>query len=271
MNIIIYVTILLIGCMFGSFYTLAVWRIPRREDITHKHSYCPNCNHKLGFLDLIPVLSYIFLRGKCRHCGKKIRIRYLILELLSGVLFLLYALALKIDLYNFNWSNAVFYLFVVFYLTLIILIGGIDKENRKIERPVLDYGIILALIYILYVYIVEKASILRYAIYLMVFVVMLILDNITLKKFRKNSYLNGLIMLLMIMAVFTGEYVTINTIIVTMIAMLIYLIIRKIVDKIKKTDDTEKVLSKDIRIGYFLCMSNGIIFLIMTWLLANTN
>ena len=63
MNIILYITIFLIGCMFGSFYTLAVWRIPRRENITHKHSYCPNCHHKLSFFELIPILSYIFLRS----------------------------------------------------------------------------------------------------------------------------------------------------------------------------------------------------------------
>lgn len=270
MNTIIYATIFLIGCMFGSFYTLAVWRIPRRENITHKHSYCPNCNHKLGFLELIPILSYIFLGGKCKNCKQKIRIRYLVLELLSGMLFLLFALALKIDLYNFNWSNAIFFIFVSLYLTLIILIGGIDKENRKIERPILAYGIIISLIYIIYLYIVEKASLLRYAIYLVAFIVMLLLDNVTLKKYRKNNYLNGLLMLILIMAVFTGEYVTINTIIVTILAIALYLLIRKIVDKIRKTEDTEKILNKDISIGYFLCMSNGIIFLIMTWLLTRT-
>ena len=57
-NIIIFIT----GTLFGSFCTLAVYRIPRGEDIILKNSYCPNCNHKLGILDLFPVLSYIFLR-----------------------------------------------------------------------------------------------------------------------------------------------------------------------------------------------------------------
>ena len=72
MNIIIYITIFVIGTLFGSFFTLATYRIPKKQDITHTHSYCPNCNSKLGFFELIPILSYIFLKGKCKHCGKKI-------------------------------------------------------------------------------------------------------------------------------------------------------------------------------------------------------
>ena len=84
MNIFLYAIIFIIGTFFGSFFTLAVYRIPKKEDILIKHSYCPNCNHKLGFFDLFPVFSYIFLGGKCRYCKDKIRPRYLILELLSG-------------------------------------------------------------------------------------------------------------------------------------------------------------------------------------------
>ena len=49
METILYVIIFITGCFFGSFFTLAVYRIPRKEDILIKHSYCPNCNHKLGF------------------------------------------------------------------------------------------------------------------------------------------------------------------------------------------------------------------------------
>ena len=87
MNTLLYILIFIMGTVFGSFYTLAIYRIPKRQDITHTHSYCPNCNHKLGFLDLIPVFSYIFLRAKCRYCGQKIRPRYFILEVLSGIVF----------------------------------------------------------------------------------------------------------------------------------------------------------------------------------------
>ena len=81
----LYIIIFIIGCFFGSFFTLAVYRIPKKEDILIKHSYCPNCQHKLGFFDLFPLLSYLFLKGECRYCNQKIRPRYFLLELFSGL------------------------------------------------------------------------------------------------------------------------------------------------------------------------------------------
>ena len=61
MDIVFYILIFCIGTLFGSFFTLAVYRIPLRQDITHTRSYCPKCNHRLEFLDMIPIFSYIFL------------------------------------------------------------------------------------------------------------------------------------------------------------------------------------------------------------------
>ena len=102
MEIFLYAIIFITGCFFGSFFTLAVYRIPRKEDILIKHSYCPNCNHKLGFLDLFPVLSYIFLGGKCRYCKNKIRPRYLLLEIFSGITFVLYTISLNYNLISIS-------------------------------------------------------------------------------------------------------------------------------------------------------------------------
>jgi len=53
MDIILYILLFCMGTVFGSFFTLAVSRIPIGQDITHERSYCPNCNHKLSFLDMI--------------------------------------------------------------------------------------------------------------------------------------------------------------------------------------------------------------------------
>ena len=100
MNAVLYVIIFIMGTLFGSFYSLAVYRIPKRIDIVKTHSFCPNCNHKLGFFELIPILSYIFLGGKCKECKQKIRPRYIILEILSGIVFVLIFISLKIDIYN---------------------------------------------------------------------------------------------------------------------------------------------------------------------------
>ena len=98
MNIILYILIFCIGALFGSFFTLAVYRIPLGKDITHERSFCPNCNHRLEFLDLIPILSYLFLGGKCRYCKQKIRPRYFLLEIMSGIVFVLFAMSLKLNI-----------------------------------------------------------------------------------------------------------------------------------------------------------------------------
>ena len=84
MDFVIYFYIFLMGITFGSFFTLAVYRIPLGQDITHNRSYCPNCNHKLSNLDLIPLFSYIFLRGKCRYCKTKISAQYPVIEAVNG-------------------------------------------------------------------------------------------------------------------------------------------------------------------------------------------
>ena len=115
MEIFFYIVIFIIGTLFGSFYTLAVYRIPKRQDIVHTHSYCPNCNHKLGLLDLFPIFSYIFLGGKCRYCKQKIRPRYLILEALSGVLFVIIAYLMGLRVENLNPTIITNYCFIVLF------------------------------------------------------------------------------------------------------------------------------------------------------------
>ena len=64
MSLILYGIIFIIGAFFGSFFTLAVYRMPIKQSIINGRSYCPKCNHRLEFFDLIPVLSYIFIKGR---------------------------------------------------------------------------------------------------------------------------------------------------------------------------------------------------------------
>ena len=90
MNLFLYAMIFIAGTVFGSFCTLAVYRIPRKENITYVRSHCVSCNHELSFLDLIPIFSYIFLRGRCRYCKEKIRSRYILLEIFSQHLWSIY-------------------------------------------------------------------------------------------------------------------------------------------------------------------------------------
>lgn len=166
----------IIGVVFGSFYTLAVYRIPLKQDITHTRSYCPKCNHKLNFWDLIPVLSYILLGGKCRYCREKIRTRYIIIEILSGIVFLLYAICLDIDLLNIDYSKIATLIFGILFFSTIIISVGILKEYKKIQSSVFNFGIISELIYMIYLYILN-ISIYRYIIYIPIFILMAFINN----------------------------------------------------------------------------------------------
>ena len=78
----------LFGLLIGSFLNVCIWRLPREESIIRPGSHCPACSTALGVRDLVPVLSWIFLRGKCRFCGERIPVRYPVVELLTGCLFL---------------------------------------------------------------------------------------------------------------------------------------------------------------------------------------
>jgi len=261
MEIFLYTIIFIIGTLFGSFYTLAVHRIPKRQDITHTHSYCPNCNHKLGFFELIPVFSYILLGAKCKHCKKKIRPRYFLLEISSGVLFVLFTYILEIDLLNINYASIILFAFSCLYLTFLFLTIGIDKENRKIEKPVLAYGIVISLMYIIYLYILGNINIYRYVMYLTLFIIWLLLDSITLRKYAKNSYVNGIICMLIIMFIFTGNIVNFITCVMTLLAIAIYLLAYKIKNLKNKNKKTDKQVSRNISIGFILGITNLISFI----------
>ena len=254
MDIFFYIIIFLMGITFGSFYTLAVYRIPKGQDITHTHSYCPNCNHKLNILDLIPLFSYIFLGAKCRYCKQKIRPRYFILEAISGIFFVVMAYLMGLSIYNLQLCTIIEYSFFVLYFTFIILMAGIDKESRTINKSVLMYGVIISIMYIVYLYIIEKTSIYRYAIYLVLFLIILIADTISLRKHAKDKYTYSILMTIVIMAIFTGEYVTINAIITTLLAIAIYLLIRKI--QYKKDKITIEQYQNELKIGLYLAIYN---------------
>lgn len=174
--------IFVMGTIFGSFFTLAVYRIPLNKDITHERSFCPNCNHRLEFLDLIPVWSYIFLNGKCRYCGEKIRPRYLLLEILSGIVFVITYLSFKFDFPFFEIDKLIkIAFFVMLYITL-VLIAGIDKEYNRIDKRVFLFGLVTASFYILYLFFINELHFIRYMVYLILLSVLFIIDIFLCKK-----------------------------------------------------------------------------------------
>lgn len=258
-QIIVYISIFCIGTLFGSFFTLAVYRIPLKKDITHERSFCPNCNHKLTFFDMIPILSYICLGGKCRYCKQKIRLRYLLLEILSGVVFVLFAIAIRLNILETSVSTIAYFVFGLLYLATLFIIAGIDKEKNQIEKSVLLFGYMIEVLYIVYLYIVEKdPNIYRYVIYLAIICILIILDTIVLRKKAKNSYTIDILLLCMYILTFTYVVASILTISMTLFIIAFYILIQKTCNEKNK----KIKINNKLPIGFFLCISNAIVLLI---------
>ena len=274
MDYILYLLIFCIGTVFGSFFTLAVYRIPLRQDITHTRSYCPKCNHKLSFWDMIPILSYVFLGGKCRHCGQKIRPRYLMLEVMSGIVFVLFAISVKLSIFDIIFLDKqliAYFITGLLYIATLFIIAGIDKENVKIEKPVLLFGFICVTIYMIYLYIVEiNTNVYRYVIYLIVFGILTIINTFILRKNAKGNYTIDILLLLSFMLSFTYEFVCIFSVIITLIAISLQLIIKNILAKKSKCVKTEIKEYTKLPIGFYLCTAN-IITLIVSNIFAFYN
>jgi len=81
--------IFIFGLCIGSFLNAVIWRLHRKESFFKGRSYCPKCRHSLGARDLIPLLSFLLLKGKCRYCKEKISWQYPVVELATGLLFCL--------------------------------------------------------------------------------------------------------------------------------------------------------------------------------------
>ena len=104
-----------IGTIFGSFYNVVGYRIPKGESLLYPSSHCTKCNHKLGALELIPVLSFLFLGGKCKKCKDKISWFYPIFEFCSGLLF-----ALSFVVFGFSLECLLSIVFISMLLIIII-------------------------------------------------------------------------------------------------------------------------------------------------------
>lgn len=115
-----------LGAVIGSFVNVVSVREAKGEDFVHGRSYCPHCQHSLHALDLVPILSYLFLRGKCRYCKQSISVRYFLVEIVFTVLFILVAL-LK------QPTDIVGY----YFCTMCMLIALMDVDSYEIDLRLL--------------------------------------------------------------------------------------------------------------------------------------
>lgn len=127
----------IMGVIFGSFYNVCIFRIPEKLSIISPPSHCYKCNISLKPLDLVPIISWIMLKGKCRYCGEKISYRYALIELLTGILFLL-----VYNTYVYNIQTIYFLIFI----SILIIITFIDIDYYIIPNCLIIFGSIVAIL-----------------------------------------------------------------------------------------------------------------------------
>lgn len=123
---LLYIIIFLYGIVIGSFLNVCIYRIPKQENIVKIRSHCMNCGYQLRWYDLIPVFSYLCLRGRCRSCKQKISVQYPLIELLNGALycivFAVYGISVEALLYALL-ASALITLSVIDFRTYEIPVG----------------------------------------------------------------------------------------------------------------------------------------------------
>ncbi len=117
------------GAMWGSFANVVIHRVPRGESVVRPRSRCPGCGTTLGAIENVPVVSYLVLRGKCRHCGEPIALRYLVVELLGGMLgFATYMRTVYVPLVEGAAPNPWTWMLVFAFCLAVLVVVFIDLD-----------------------------------------------------------------------------------------------------------------------------------------------
>lgn len=131
--VILLVASLIVGCIFGSFLNVVIWRVPNHISITNpKRSFCPKCESPIAWYDNIPIFSWLALGAKCRHCKEPIAARYPLVESLGGLSFLAVTAGGLFGAYPL-WALPVLYVFAC----VSIVIAFIDLDHHLILNVVL--------------------------------------------------------------------------------------------------------------------------------------
>ena len=135
----IYIMAFLFGITIGSFLNVCIYRLPAGESLTKKNSHCMTCGEPIKWYDLIPVFSWLFLRGKCRACGSKISGRYILVESLTGIMFVLTFMRFDVI------SDGILYpALICLFIAGLIVIGFEDYDTQEMTIGVLIYLAVVA-------------------------------------------------------------------------------------------------------------------------------
>jgi len=137
MNYFFYLITFIFGLIVGSFLNCVIYRLEIGKSALKGRSFCPHCQHQLKWQDLIPIFSFLILRGKCRYCKKPIFWQYPLVELITGILFLLF--------FIFHFS---FFIFIISSFLIIIFVY--DLKHYIIPDKIIYPAIVIAFLYQLF-------------------------------------------------------------------------------------------------------------------------
>ncbi|MCK5332829.1 prepilin peptidase [Candidatus Parcubacteria bacterium] len=143
----IYIYLILVfifGLLIGSFLNVVIFRLETEEKIVNDRSKCLHCKHILSWKDLFPVLSYIFLKGRCRYCQKKISFQYPLVELITASFFVLIFSHFFLEAEKYFIENIIFYLFII---SVLIIVAVFDLRHYIIPDKVIYPAIIVAIFF----------------------------------------------------------------------------------------------------------------------------
>ena len=133
------------GICIGSFLNVLIFRLPAGMSILKPRSFCPKCKNKIKWYFNIPLLSWIILKAKCNYCSTKISAKYPMVELITGILFLIFSSA-NPYFYNFNLSNPFEKIFSWVILSILLTISFIDLEHFWIPQDLINFGFLIGIL-----------------------------------------------------------------------------------------------------------------------------
>lgn len=240
------ILVFIYGLLFGSFYNVVIYRVPLDISIAKGRSMCPSCGSTLRWMDLIPVLSWILLKRRCRYCGEKISARYPVIELITAMLFLLAYLYAGI-----SWQ----FLIYASLWSMLLITAMIDIDHMIIADSVLYFFTASGLLGIVMVkgFLLHELSdnllglIAGFLLYLLIYLG-------AKAVYKKEAFGFGDVMLMGASGVFLGLRDTVLAAILSFYVALIVIIIMKIIGKKIK-------VSQEIPFGPYICIAVFIVSL----------
>ncbi len=154
-------------------------------------------------------------------------------------------------------------IFSIFYLLVLISIAIIDKKEHKIPKTILLVGFVVEAIQMIYLYANNEIHLIEYLIYLVIFILLVIIDTIVIRKKGESLYVLQILMLCMYMAIFTDKFIFAVTVIYTLLIIGLYLLIGRI-STIRKRRTVRKQNSKELKklpIGFYLCIADIVVLI----------